>query len=365
MSSRETRILTAMRWRLLLIGLIVAVAEPATAEICKAPGVPPDYQLARLTDDALIELARSLTPLCCAEGDCCARLHAAEAEARGRVLLAMAKLEKIEETKIADSELDALAKKVEDREDLLKQIKRFEAVLPRRPDPKNGESFYDFERRFVQFYAGGEVPPDDLGSVKPIVGILVQTRFWESKPECRAGFGFYGLHNTLRAALESSRESRLFHESELNEDGTPKRLDEAFNFEVELFFPLSRSGLLSTNLAQHRARNYIGPLLLAGGRWNSDSSEKVIDSRVYGGFRLTFSPENITDVLIGKTGTRDGLRLEARGQGRIATWNNAPLLIGASANVGLDDEGDEEDAIRVYLIWRTNVTSSLSKLVPK
>ena len=151
-------------------------------------------------------------------------------------------------------------------------------------------------------------------------------------------------------------------ESDLRDDDG-ELIKNAFEFGIEMFLPFVRSGLLAKSGETYAAQNYFGPMIEVGGRWSSDRKEHTIDPRVYGGVRLAFSPENITDILIGRTRSRDNLRVELRGQGRVGTIKDNPLLVGASLNVGTRERKD--DAIRVYLLWRTKFSDALGGVLPK
>jgi hypothetical protein len=268
----------------------------------------------------------------------------------------MAKEKELQDQTLKGLTKEAAATKLQELTDLGNKIKAILAVLPHRPDPLNNESYYDFERRFLQFYAGGEVPPDKISDASPIIGFIAQTRFAERQPECREGLAFYGVHNALRTQFGASRESTL-----LDKDG--KRIKNAFEFALETFFPISRSGALSLGGSKYGAQNYFGPVIELGGRWATDRVPQLLDRRYYGGARLSFSPENVTDILVGRTESRPGARVELRGQGRVGTVKESPLLIGGVMNIGVKHRN--EDAIRVYLLWRTNVSSLFGSVIPK
>ena len=166
-------------------------------------------------DDALIVLAKQLKPCCCSSSlnESCTKLHWVETELRRRLLDHMAKEKKAQEVTVKQFDADSVEEKVDQAKDVISEaakrteaIKKILAVLPHRPDPIGGDSFYDHERRVAQFYAGVETVPDKLSEASPLVGLLLQTRFLEWQPECRQGWHFYGVQNGLRAQLGSSRE---------------------------------------------------------------------------------------------------------------------------------------------------------------
>ncbi len=254
---------------------------------------------------------------------------------------------------------------VEKHDDEIKKLKeRARKIKPVTPLAGDDliQTFDEYPQYFFRFNAGYEFVTVDKLFQKgfPRIGFMLYMARGEKyiTDDYPGGFGCYGVHQSFSAQVTSSAEQ----ETNITPDTQPPVKNtgdnSALEFNMELFVPLYRTPRFNNG----RLWEYIGPVVLIGGKKVESSSSTVsnhIDSRLYGGLKLTINPELFADFLYGRTSGLQSERLEIRAQLPVYRFQNGSrFILGAIGNMGVKNKvEDEADDLRIFVTWNVNFES--------
>ena len=198
----------------------------------------------------------------------------------------------------------------------------------------------DFVANFYVGYEGTSVSGvKEKGTLR--TGMMVYSQL-TGTPE-RDEFGIHAFGNVL---LTSSAEQTM------EEGADTDTVDETIEVDLNLYIPWG---------ARHQTNGLltIGPL-------GSLASRKVnqLDNyreKYMAGLRFAHSPESFFDILYGKTENVNGKRIELRGQLPVAEIVNGNIFVGGILNLAIDDKGESNDSIRMYVTWQVNFSDIIGK----
>jgi hypothetical protein len=218
-----------------------------------------------------------------------------------------------------------------------------------------GRSLFTDDRDFDDFYFAFSVGYEYASINKlldkgfPRIGLLVYRRY-------NSRFSMEG--NFL---LTSSAEQPVT--SGNNSATMPADVDKTLEIEIQPFYTLFREDAdiaLGPPKNEHkRLKEKIG-ITIVGGARKTDNVD-TLNTRLYGGIRAAFTPDNYIDFLVGKTEGLESRRMEIRAQMPIFMMaNGSRFYIGGIINGAVNHSSkNENDVIRIYVKWDSTNLSSL------